>query len=130
MKTYEVMFIVRSSVGDEDLARMIEKIRGLVEKNGGAVLKAENWGKRKLAYEIKREKRAAYLLFLIKGDGKLLKELEQHAKVEESLIRFMAVVSDGTATIAPAAPAATAPSQPSREAAAAGTPEAGHGQLQ
>ena len=91
MTVYESIFIVRSTLSDEEVAKMSEKIREMIEKRGGSVLRMENWGKRKLAYEVKREKKGAYLLFCFKGDGKLVAELERHWLVEDALIKFLTV---------------------------------------
>ena len=89
MTTYESIFIVRPTLSDEEVAKIIEKIRGMIEKRGGAVVKTENWGKKKLAYEVKKEKKGTYLLFRFKGDGKVVAELERHWQVEDALIKFL-----------------------------------------
>jgi small subunit ribosomal protein S6 len=93
MNTYETIFIIRPSLSDEEVAKLMDKIQGMIAKKGGAVLKAENWGKKKLAYEVKTEKRGTYLLFLLKGDGVLIRELEHFSRVDDALIRFLAVKS-------------------------------------
>ena len=93
MNTYESVFIVRPSLSDEEVAKLMDRIKDLIGKKGGSVLKAENWGKKKLAYEIGREKRGTYLLFLLKGDGALVKELEHFSRVDDALIRFLTVKS-------------------------------------
>ncbi len=93
MNTYESIFIVRPSLSDEEVAKLMDRIKDLIGKKGGSVLKAENWGKKKLAYEIRKEKRGTYLLFLLKGDGALIKELEHFSRVDDALIRFLTVKS-------------------------------------
>jgi small subunit ribosomal protein S6 len=91
MTLYESIFIVRPTLSDEEVAKIGEKIREMIEKRGGSVLKMENWGKKKLAYEVKKEKKGTYLLFYFKGDGKLVAELEHHWLVEDALIKFLTV---------------------------------------
>lgn len=68
-----------------------EKVRSLVEKNGGSITKIENWGKKKLSYEVKKEKKGIYLLTHIKGPGNLVTELENHLKIQDSVIKFLTV---------------------------------------
>lgn len=93
MNTYETIFIIRPSLSDEEITKLMDKIQGMIGKKGGAVLKAENWGKKKLAYEVKTEKRGTYLLFLLKGDGNLIRELEHFTRIDDAVIRFLAVKS-------------------------------------
>lgn len=93
MTTYETIFIVRPTLSDEEVNKIIEKIRGMIEKKGGKVLSTENWGKKKLAYGVKKEKKGTYLLFRFKGDGKLVAELERQGLIDDALIKFLTVKS-------------------------------------
>ena len=94
MTTYESIFIVRPTLSDEEVNKIIEKIRGMLEKKGGKVLSTENWGKKKLAYGVKKEKKGTYLLFRFKGDGKLVAELERQCLIDDALIKFLTVKSN------------------------------------
>src|SRR2546427_8210823 len=58
---YESLFILRPSLADEDIPKMLDKVKATVEKAGGTVEHLSNWGKRKLAYEIKQEKKGIYV---------------------------------------------------------------------
>ncbi|MBI3611265.1 MAG: 30S ribosomal protein S6 [Nitrospirae bacterium] len=91
MQTYESIFIIRPSVTDEEATKVVEKVKGVVEKNGGAVLQTENWGKRKLAYEVEREKKGIYVIFRFKGDGKVINDLEHNYRIEDAIIKFLTV---------------------------------------
>jgi small subunit ribosomal protein S6 len=93
MNTYETIFIARPSLSDGEVAKLMDKIQGIIGKKGGTVLKAENWGKKKLAYEVKTEKRGTYLLFFLKGNGELIRDLNHLSRVDDALIRFLAVKS-------------------------------------
>jgi len=93
MTTYETIFIVRPTLSDEEVNKIIEKIRGMIEKKGGKVLSTENWGKKKLAYGVKKEKKGTYLLFRFTGDGKLVAELERQCLIDDALIKFLTVKS-------------------------------------
>jgi small subunit ribosomal protein S6 len=91
MHVYETIFIVKTSATDEELAALTEKVRGVIEKNGGEILKAENWGKKKLAYEVRKEKKGTYVFFRFRGSGSLVSELERQYRVEDAVIKFLTV---------------------------------------
>ncbi|HEY4485616.1 MAG TPA: 30S ribosomal protein S6 [Nitrospiria bacterium] len=91
MQAYESIFIVRPSVTDEEVTKMVEKMKGVVEKNGGAISKAESWGKKKLAYNVNKEKKGTYVILRFTGDGKLIQALEHSYGVEDSVIKFLTV---------------------------------------
>jgi small subunit ribosomal protein S6 len=94
MNVYEAIFVARPALSDEEVGKLRDKIRGLIEKKGGTVTKAEDWGKRKLSFELAKEKKGAYLLFNLTGDGALVKDLERFCAVEDSLIRSIVVRAD------------------------------------
>lgn len=91
MNTYESIFIARPSLSDEAISHLMGKIKDMIDQKGGVVLKTENWGKKKLAYQVERERRGTFLLFHLKGDGALVKELEHFSRVEDGLIRLLTV---------------------------------------
>lgn len=107
MTTYETIFIIRPTLSDEEVNKIIEKIRGMIEKKGGKVLAIENWGKKKLAYGVKKEKKGTYLLFRFKGDGKLVAELERQCLIDDALIKFLTVKSITGADRMTAAPSSS-----------------------
>ena len=69
MELYESLFIIRPSLSDEDTTALIEKMKGTVTKHGASLVRAENWGRKKLAYEIKRERKGTYVYFYFQGPG-------------------------------------------------------------
>lgn len=91
IQTYESICIVRPTLTNDEVDKMIEKMKGVVEKNGGTILKAENWGKRKLSYNIKKEKKGIYLIFRFTGHEKVISELEHSYHVEDAVIRSLTV---------------------------------------
>lgn len=94
MKVYETICIVKTSVSDDELSTLIAKIRGVIEKQGGEVLKVENWGKKKLAYEVHKEKKGTYILQRFRGPGSVVAELERQYRVEDTVIKFLIVACD------------------------------------
>jgi len=94
MVVYETIFIVKTSVSDDEMAALVAKVRGVIEKHNGEVLKVENWGKKKLAYEVRKEKKGTYVFIRFGGGGSLVSELEHQYRVEDAIIKFLTVKCD------------------------------------
>ncbi|MGQ0809688.1 MAG: 30S ribosomal protein S6 [Nitrospiraceae bacterium] len=94
MEFYESLFIVRPSLSDEDTTALINKMKGVAEKSGATLIKAENWGRKRLAYEVKRERKGTYAYFYFKGPGSVIGELERSYRLEDSVIKFLTVRLD------------------------------------
>lgn len=88
---YESLFILRPSLADEEVAKTLEKAKGTLEKAGGTVEHLENWGKRKLAYEVKAEKKGVYVQLHFRGNGASVAELERFFRLEDGIIKFLTV---------------------------------------
>jgi small subunit ribosomal protein S6 len=93
-RLYEVMFIVRPDVVDEDVDKMITSFSNAVTNGGGAVKSVEKMGRRKLAYTVRKFNDGNYLLFTIESDGKQISELERRLRVSEPVIKFITVRTD------------------------------------
>ena len=91
MEIYESLFIIRPSLNDEETLSLFDKMKGVVEKNGATLMKAENWGRKKLAYEIKRERKGTFVYLYFKGPGQVVGELERSYRLEDSIIKFLTV---------------------------------------
>lgn len=91
MNTYETIFIVKPSLNDEEVSKTIEKIKGIIQRGGGEVVVAENWGKKKLAYEVRKEKKGTYIIVHFKGTGATVSELERNYRLDESIIKFISI---------------------------------------
>src|SRR5579883_929066 len=91
MQQYESIFIVRPSLSDEDTNKIIDKMKGVLEKSGATLLKFENWGKKKLAYEVKRERKGMFVYFHFASPGNAVAELERSYRLEDSVIKFLNV---------------------------------------
>jgi small subunit ribosomal protein S6 len=94
MRIYEIMFIVRPDVPEEDLDKLIAQFDSVVTSTGGKVQKAEKWGRRRLAYEVKRCREGQYLLFTIECDPPTVREFERRLKVADSVVKFLTVRVD------------------------------------
>lgn len=92
MARYESIFILRSSLGDEEAEAVIEKMKSVLTKHGATIVKAENWGKKKLAYEIKHDRRGTYILLQFESTQEnVVSELERLYRLEDSVIKFLTV---------------------------------------
>ncbi len=91
MRDYELTFIVRSDVEEHDLTAVIERVKNLIQDNGGEVAKLELWGTRKLAYPIQRLREGQYVFMLIRLAPNALSELDRNLKLIEEIIRHLVV---------------------------------------
>jgi small subunit ribosomal protein S6 len=93
-RTYEVMFIVRPDVVEEDLDKLIAGLEGSVKQAGGNVKSVEKLGVRRLAYQVKKFNDGQYVLFHVDADGAVVAELERRLRVSEPVIKFLSVRMD------------------------------------
>jgi small subunit ribosomal protein S6 len=93
-RLYEVMFIVRPDVADEDVDKLIASLDQTVTGGGGTVRSTEKLGKRKLAYMVRRFNDGNYIRLTIDADGSLIAELERRLRVSEPVIKFITVRMD------------------------------------
>jgi len=76
---------------EKELEEQIQWVKSIIEKNGGEIVKVDNWGKRKLAYEIEKRKEGYYVLFLFRSSGDLVEELERNYRINNNVIRYLTV---------------------------------------
>jgi len=93
-RTYEVMFVVRPDLTDEDLDKLVSTLESQVGTAGGTIKSIDKMGKRRLAYEVRTFKDGMYVLFTIEGEGALIKEVERRLRVTEQVIKFITVRVD------------------------------------
>lgn len=91
MNIYENVVIINPSLSEEDLKSTLEKISEQITKSGGEILKAENWGKRRLAYELNKQKMGFYAMILFKSPAAFIKELEFYYKVFDPIMKYMII---------------------------------------
>lgn len=92
-RSYEVMFIVRPDMADEDLNKLISTLESSVKSAGGTA-KSEVWGKRRLAYKVAKFHEGIFVLFMIEGAGSIVHEVERRLRVTEQVIKFITVRID------------------------------------
>ena len=94
MRKYELIFIVRTDVPEEDVEKLVTQMQGVVTGAGGKIEKAEKMGRRRLAYRVHRQKEGLYVLLVFEGSGDTVKELERRLKVTDTVIKFLTVRMD------------------------------------
>ncbi len=93
-RIYEVMFIVRPDVLDEDLDKLVAAMEATVTNGGGSIKTTEKLGRRKLAYTVRKFNDGNYVLLTVDADGKLIAELERRLRVTEPVIKYITVRMD------------------------------------
>ena len=93
-RTYELMFIVRPDMVEEDQDKLISTLETAVTSSGGLVKSVEKMGKRRLAYTVRRFHDGIYILLTVEGSGGLVHELERRLRVTEPVIKFLSVRID------------------------------------
>ena len=86
-REYETIFILKPDVSNDVIGATNTKIRGVVEAGGGTLLKIENWGRRKLAYEVKKQLKGIYIFFRYLGNPGLVEEVERNLRLTDVVIR-------------------------------------------
>jgi len=94
VRNYEVVFVAAPTLTSEELDGFINHIQTVVDSKNGKVVKIDNWGKKSLAYKIKRFREGYYVVLSIEGDGGTIAELERRFRVTDYIIRFISVRID------------------------------------
>ncbi len=90
-REYETIYILRPDIANDAIGAVNTKIRGIIEAGGGRLLKVENWGRRKLAYEVKKQLKGVYLFWKYLGDAGLVEEVERNLRLSDQVIRYYSV---------------------------------------
>jgi small subunit ribosomal protein S6 len=93
-RQYELIYIVPPETTEQQLAELHTQVEGVVSRLNGRIERTENWGRKRLAYEIAHNKEGVYVLDVINGGGELMKELDRRLKVMDLVIRHMVVRVD------------------------------------
>ena len=93
-RKYELVYIVSPEASDDQVTDLHNQVEAIVQRIGGAIERTDNWGRRRLAYEIGRHKEGTYVLEVINGTGELMKEIDRRIKVTDLIIRHLIVRVD------------------------------------
>jgi small subunit ribosomal protein S6 len=93
-RKYELVYVVSPDATEEQVNEIHQQVDSILGRMGGQIEKTDNWGRRKLAYEIGRHKEGTYVLETITGSGEALKEIDRRLKVYDIVIRHLVVRVD------------------------------------
>jgi small subunit ribosomal protein S6 len=93
-RQYELVYILPPDTTEQQVAELHTQVEQVVARLNGQIEKTENWGRRRLAYEIGHQKEGVYVLQVINGSGELMKELDRRLKVMDQVIRHLVVRVD------------------------------------
>jgi len=99
-RQYELVYIVSPDASDEAVAELHTQIEQIVQRYNGTLDKTENWGRRKLAYEIGHAREGTYVVETITGTGDLMKEIDRRLRVMDTVIRHLTVRIDDAIRVA------------------------------
>ena len=94
VRQYELVYILPPDSTEQQITEIHEQVASVVSRMGGQIEKTDNWGRRKLAYEIGRHREGVYVLEVINGSGELVKELDRRLKVIDQVVRHLVVRVD------------------------------------
>lgn len=93
-REYETVYILRPNTANDGVAEVNTKVKGIIEGLGGKVLKVDNWGKRRLAYEVSKERKGIYLYWRYLASPGVVEETERNLRMLDHVIRYMTVKVD------------------------------------
>ena len=94
MNKYELAVVVSAKLEDEDRAAVIERVKDLVTRFGGTITEVDEWGKRRLAYEIQKMREGFYYFVRFEADAKCPAEIESRIRIMDNVIRYLCVRQD------------------------------------
>ena len=93
-REYETTYILRPNTPNEGVAEVNSRIKGIIEGMGGKIIKVDNWGKRRLAYEVAKERKGIYLYWQYLAQPGVVEETERNLRMLDSVIRYLTVKVD------------------------------------
>ena len=94
MRAYETVFITDPDIPEEDLDKITERLTGIVDNFNGKIIGIKKWGKRKLAYRVKKRSKGYYFILNFLGDRALTTELERVLKLDDRILKYLTLKAD------------------------------------
>ena len=91
MNKYELAVVVSAKIEDEERAAVVDKCKALIERFGGTITNVDDWGKKRLAYEIQKMKEGFYYFIQFDAETSAPAEIEKHVRIMENVIRYLCV---------------------------------------
>ena len=94
MTKYELALVVSAKLEDDERAAVVDRAKGYIDRFGGTVTDVEDWGKKKLAYEIQKMTEGFYYFIQFEAEGSTIAELERRMRIMDNVIRYLCVKQD------------------------------------
>ena len=94
MNKYELAVVVSAKIEDDERAAVVDKCKALVERFGGNITEVDEWGKKKLAYEVQKMKEAFYYFIRFEAESTVPAEIESRVRIMDNVIRYLCVRQD------------------------------------
>ena len=94
MNKYELAVVVSAKIEDEERAAVVDKCKALIERFGGTITNVDDWGKKRLAYEVQKMKEAFYYFIQFEAESNVPAEIESRIRIMDNVIRYLCVKQD------------------------------------
>ena len=94
MNKYELAVVVSAKIEDEERAAVVDKCKALIERFGGTITNVDDWGKKRLAYEVQKMKEAFYYFIQFEAESNVPGEIESRIRIMDNVIRYLCVRQD------------------------------------
>ena len=94
MNKYELALVVNAKIEDEERAAVVEKAKEYITRFGGTITNVDEWGKKRLAYEIQKMREGFYYFIQFEADAACPAEVERHVRIMENVVRYLCVRKD------------------------------------
>lgn len=94
MNKYELAVVVSAKIEDDERAATLEKVKEIITAHGGNITNVDEWGKKRLAYEVQKAKEAFYYFITFEGESTVPGEVESRIRLMENVIRYLCVKQD------------------------------------
>jgi small subunit ribosomal protein S6 len=90
-RVYESAVLINAALDDESIKILISKIKETINNNGGEILEVEDWGRKRLAYQVKKSKIGYYVIFRFNSQPDLIPKLERYYQLDETILRYLTI---------------------------------------
>ncbi len=94
-RDYELTFVTRVQEDDESLKAIVDRVRGWIDAGQGQVIKVDQWGRRRLAYPIDKQREGVYVFMQVQLEPASVKTIERNLELSENILRYLIVRADG-----------------------------------
>ena len=98
MRTYETIFIAHPDLVEEEVKALIDRMKGIIENLNGQLIKVDEWGRKKLAYKLKKLTKGYYVLIRFLGNGEILVEIERNLRLSDAVLKYQSIKLDKNAS--------------------------------